>query len=778
MLTLSLRGTSPNVPEGNPLYTASIASNCLVLTKNAIPAAGKFSATIPVSSNLIWANFNGSTGVESFSIGSSVYKVAANYPAQGIIPNANDFYLSDNAIYNSNNLVFAPLLFADLNEVISGHTVPTASANRVIMMNIAPTNGATITALDINAIGSAMYRRDGANTGFINEADRFSFSSKNLSIPQDLASVTDAEKVLKPGEYGFVKNSDSSWTVAVNYGPLEGNTVFSIPSNATVPTDANQPTIDYYTVTKQRNLISTSPEMYAAIKFADPLVKETATITVKTSYGVERSTQLSDVVLSNKADSQTTVSVHHVDQTGTPIEPTQVVYGFPGSATQPADAAVKAAPKTLDGYVLVADAAAAGVMIGKDASSVRTSAVDVPFPATGVTDIYYVYNRLYSVKYDTAGGSPATIADKANVTWSDTSLLPDQAPTRQYYAFKGWEAVSGSKTTSNVTNTMKYSDLVASSSALSVTLRAVWEALDSDGDGVTDEDEAKHGTDPLKPDTDGDGVNDGDEIKNGTDPKNPDTDGDGLTDGDEVNKYHTDPTKADTDGDGVSDGDEIKNGTDPLKVDTDGDGVSDGDEIKNGTDPKNPDTDGDGVSDGDEIKNGTDPNKADTDGDGVSDGDEIKDGTDPLDSRSFPYKLTLDKVRVHRGEQVTASLSGFKAGEVVALELHSTTIGLVQNVTVDAKGMATVTFTVPASAELGLHHVMAVRAGGALVQQEGQLEVTADSIALGDASASTDAGGAGGGLAKTGSTSLGLGLIAMMATLTGVGALVTRRKNA
>ncbi|MFC5370528.1 LPXTG cell wall anchor domain-containing protein, partial [Arcanobacterium bovis] len=211
----------------------------------------------------------------------------------------------------------------------------------------------------------------------------------------------------------------------------------------------------------------------------------------------------------------------------------------------------------------------------------------------------------------------------------------------------------------------------------------------------------------------------------------------------------------------------------PLKPDTDGDGLNDGDEIAKGTDPLKPDTDGDGVSDGDEITHGTDPNKADTDGDGVSDGDEITEGTDPLDSRSFPYLLRLDKSRVHRGEQVTASLSGFKAGEVVSLELHSSVIGLVQNVTVDAKGMATVTFTVPASAELGVHHVMAVDAGGYLVQQQGQLEVIADSIALGDASA----GGAG-GLAKTGSASLSLGILAMMASLAGASVLVARRKNA
>lgn len=59
--------------------------------------------------------------------------------------------------------------------------------------------------------------------------------------------------------------------------------------------------------------------------------------------------------------------------------------------------------------------------------------------------------------------------------------------------------------------------------------------LDSDGDGVSDEEEIRLGTDPFKPDTDGDELLDGEEVYvYGTDPLNPDTDGDGYPDGLEV----------------------------------------------------------------------------------------------------------------------------------------------------------------------------------------------------------------------------------------------------
>ncbi len=149
-------------------------------------------------------------------------------------------------------------------------------------------------------------------------------------------------------------------------------------------------------------------------------------------------------------------------------------------------------------------------------------------------------------------------------------------------------------------------------------------------------------------DDDGDGLTNAEEERLGTDPEKFDTDGDGLSDGDEVLKYHTDPLKFDTDGDGLSDGDEVlKYHTDPLKMDTDGDGLSDGDEVlKYHTDPLKVDTDGDGLSDGDEVlKYHTDPLKMDTDGGGVDDGTEVKRGSNPLDPSddlNWPPKPKLE----------------------------------------------------------------------------------------------------------------------------------------
>lgn len=91
------------------------------------------------------------------------------------------------------------------------------------------------------------------------------------------------------------------------------------------------------------------------------------------------------------------------------------------------------------------------------------------------------------------------------------------------------------------------------------------DGTDTDGDGLTDAQEAQLGSDPNAIDTDGDGVDDYTEVVTyGTNPTAADTDGDSLPDGDEIYTYGTDPTSADTDGDGANDSDEINAGTDPF----------------------------------------------------------------------------------------------------------------------------------------------------------------------------------------------------------------------
>ena len=110
---------------------------------------------------------------------------------------------------------------------------------------------------------------------------------------------------------------------------------------------------------------------------------------------------------------------------------------------------------------------------------------------------------------------------------------------------------------------------------------------DTDGDGLSDLQEAFLGTNPNNPDSDGDGLTEGDEVFTyHTNPKNPDTDGDGLSDREEVRVYHTNPNVPETDGDGLTDKEELTilidasnpglGHLDPLDPDTGNTGVPDG----------------------------------------------------------------------------------------------------------------------------------------------------------------------------------------------------------
>ncbi|MCE9586623.1 hypothetical protein K8R04_04930 [Candidatus Uhrbacteria bacterium] len=151
-------------------------------------------------------------------------------------------------------------------------------------------------------------------------------------------------------------------------------------------------------------------------------------------------------------------------------------------------------------------------------------------------------------------------------------------------------------------------------------------------------------------DTDGDGLSDDEEVQLGTNINDGDTDDDGSSDWEEVKTLKTDPTKPDT---GVLEkriADQkqrlstvsstrpeptvttpVAPTTPTASPDADADGLTAEQEANLGTDPNNADTDGDGLTDRQEVETyKTDPLKADSDNDTFKDGAEVQAGYNPL----------------------------------------------------------------------------------------------------------------------------------------------------
>lgn len=226
------------------------------------------------------------------------------------------------------------------------------------------------------------------------------------------------------------------------------------------------------------------------------------------------------------------------------------------------------------------------------------------------------------------GGSIVTIEGTAFT--AATSVFFGNAPATDVHFFSGQlldaRVPAGSEGTVDVRVLNPSGDEATLSGGFTYFTIPADTGVDSDGDGLTDAQEAagyeiavdqfgfgfgNNGgnlvrrtvyPDPLSADTDGDGLDDLTEFLVSSDAQEPDTDGDGLDDGEEWNRQLTSPVSVDTDGDArgpngdmppnaaLFDGAELVEvyddngnlfygGTSPIYDDTDGDGATDYEEF-------------------------------------------------------------------------------------------------------------------------------------------------------------------------------------------------------
>jgi hypothetical protein len=148
-----------------------------------------------------------------------------------------------------------------------------------------------------------------------------------------------------------------------------------------------------------------------------------------------------------------------------------------------------------------------------------------------------------------------------------------------------------------------------------------------------------------------------------------DSDEDGLSDEDEINLHFTDPTLFDSDQDGLSDGKEVlETGSNPNLTDTDADGMPDGFEdqyslliLQNDSDG---DKDSDGLSNLLEFQTGTNPANADTDGDGLNDSVDAM----PLTPSSIPALSGVPDEQIEQGVEYSFTPTLDYPGDVTTVQ--------------------------------------------------------------------------------------------------------------
>ncbi len=185
-----------------------------------------------------------------------------------------------------------------------------------------------------------------------------------------------------------------------------------------------------------------------------------------------------------------------------------------------------------------------------------TTPVFMPTNAAGLpeTDFRVMLNNRLDVQFRAVAGRFST--QRALYVTNQAGAVTTYLPDRNTNTFTWTQTLL----LSNGFNTLAVDQMHPL-----MTKRVLVLATHSDGDGLSDADEASLGTNPLADDTDGDGLNDGFEVTHGTNPLDADSDDDSVPDGVE-NDRGMNPHLADSDRDGLQDSLELFLATDPVQA--------------------------------------------------------------------------------------------------------------------------------------------------------------------------------------------------------------------
>ena len=333
------------------------------------------------------------------SCGTSIYNTTAQGSTSGYLAyNISCLYnqfLTGTAV---NNLTGVDVK-SDFIEVIN---IPANSA----IQSIAWRNSSTYPY--INNVMPSNSQVSTANLGYWNTPQTFN----SVTVPAGDTTMADLESYLtQPGDRAIIQNSDGSYTLAVNWGPLVGaafneypsDAVSNISPNATsLPTDPNAQALVQNTI--NAGLSALINRIAFNITMANPYVPDTIRgVTQTDNIGLSSSSGIytSLALTSGGSTGQTVVVGNYVNLSGTPIQAAvPTAWGDYGNSVM-SPAPPETIPYNGTTYTLVQDLTIAdtvhvtnssGVSVPiLQAGTVHTTSYNTPYPQTGVQNVYYVY---------------------------------------------------------------------------------------------------------------------------------------------------------------------------------------------------------------------------------------------------------------------------------------------------------------------------------------------------------------------------------------------------
>jgi uncharacterized repeat protein (TIGR02543 family) len=474
---------------GQPQFNVSYHSGTgvITLTKTTNTASGVFNFSMTSSNAPTKFNTMSDSStfyVEGFELAGFTFP---NKPKPETLMNGLCLVSGGLPRLNSSTLHLAINISRIYNSLLAGQNIETLYSTMmgqdvVIIGQLEPNN--QIVAVDFVSTQAYFYdlMSNGTqlNAGFSEFlSTAATFTKVDISPDASPAEVESAMMTAGGGTYAVVKNSDNSWTTATNLGKILGDDVARYRTNgaSTVNSMPNSPALNALNLALiqqsiDMKLMSERPSVVFMVRFADSEAPDSYTLNESTNITSCSYTGVyPDSYATNALEGQTSVKVHYVDRAGNPIEEVTNSYGFPvGSTFGTPNAPVDASPKAVSGYVLLTDPAKLADFAtdqGVDASQVLATDAAIPFPTSGKTEVYYVYEKLFTITFDNLGADTATPIDQ--IVIEQTTIVKPTDPTKAGYTFDHWYISGGNEDepfdfttpiTSNITLCAKWSAII------------------------------------------------------------------------------------------------------------------------------------------------------------------------------------------------------------------------------------------------------------------------------------------------------------------------------